>query len=117
MLFAGVGAAGAGFTILFHCCARRWIRYSLQDETVDVLLNHRIVFSIAYSRLTEVRVLTFWNGLQLLGTFPLINRVFGKLLLLRCADEVSIVLTPDDPEQFAFELQRRGGLGGILGKH
>jgi hypothetical protein len=93
--------------VLGHYLQRHIFNYRLTDSSVQAVLFGKVaVFRVSYERIEQVRVISFGEALRYVLAVHAGNRLGGPVVLI-CRRSFPVLLTPDNPEEFARDLQRR----------
>ena len=93
--------------VLGHYLQRYIFNYRLTDTSVQAVLFGKVaVFRVSYERIEQVRVISFGEALRHVLGVHAGNRLGGPGVLI-CRRGFPVLVTPNDPEEFAGDLQRR----------
>lgn len=96
----------AAFLLFFQFGMRYVLIYRFTDSRVEVLLFGILpVSSTRYDLIIEVKIISPWMA-SLWPAVWMQNRLIGEFVRIRRSG-LPVLITPDDPEEFVRELQRR----------
>ena len=99
---------GIALNVAFQFWGRWLIKYRITESAIAInICNRVILLSLPYWSIKSVRTISSIESIKFFRSIQILNRLFGRRVIIERRTGPAVIITPDNPEVFGRLIVRR----------